>query len=413
MRDLILKLLREQTEKTNWTKEKVQSIANKYEYLHHFRNNEPKAYRAARKRGWFDEITKNLKRINKQWTKQEVLDLAKKYEFLKDFKKENPNAFEAAEYNNWLPELKTFLKVIETDWDKDIIIDLAKKFTHMNDFKKAHPKEYTRARTLKLLPTIRNFMTPQLTYWTYDSVKDVASKYTKLDDFRKNDNKAYSAAVTNGWIDEIKKLFKEYNIFWTKDMAINLAKKYDNRNEFRLNEPKAYKAVLTYKWGDEAFSHMKYLGHMYSRAVYSFEFPDKTVYVGLTLNLDRREIQHKYLSSSSPVSVYKTQSGLNPEFKIISDGYIDSKDAQNLENCILQNYRDDGWKILNKAKTGGLGCVKTIWTQDKVMSVLNKYNSYQDFKNTNRGAYSAARLKGFIQDVRDFFGYVNPRNKNK
>jgi hypothetical protein len=413
MKDLIKKILREQSDsqdKITWSKEKVQSIANQYEYLDQFRKEEPKAFRAARKRGWFDEVTKNLKRKNKQWSKEEVLNLASKYELMSDFKKDNLNAYQAATHNGWLPELSNYLKIIPKDWDKDLIINTAKKYEHMNDFKQNHPKEYVRARTLKILPIIRDFMKPQLINWTFDMVKDRAINYTKLDDFRNNEKKAYSAAITKGWIDDIKKMFTDYNILWTKDMAIDLAKRYNNRNEFRLNHPKAYKAVITNKWGDEAFKDMQYLGNMYSRAVYSFEFPDKTAYVGLTLNIDKRKIQHIHKTSNSPVAKYRNLTGQEPIFKIISNGYVESSEAQNIENCTINDYKLRGWKVLNKAKAGGLGCVRIIWTKEKVLSILPQYNSYLDFKKYNSGAYQSSLKRGFNQDVKDFYGYQG-RNK--
>ena len=44
---------------------------------------------------------------------------------------------------------------------------------------------------------------------------------------------------------------------------------------------------------DKAFAHMKVLGDRKKRMIYAYEFPDHSVYVGLTFNYDKRDKEHK------------------------------------------------------------------------------------------------------------------------
>jgi hypothetical protein len=96
-------------------------------------------------------------------------------------------------------------------------------------------------------------------------------------------------------------------------------------------------------------------------------------------------------------------SGLNPEFKIISNEYIPSEDAQNLENCTILDYREKGWKVLNKAKAGGLGFCKRKWTENTLYNILPNYTDYNDFKKNNLRAYRAAIKYKWINLVKDYY----------
>jgi hypothetical protein len=50
--------------------------------------------------------------------------------------------------------------------------------------------------------------------------------------------------------------------------------------------------------------------------------------------------------------------GVTPSHKILSNGYVDVKEAQKLEKFYVTQYRNNGWKLLNGNKTGGIGWIK-------------------------------------------------------
>ena len=149
-----------------------------------------------------------------------------------------------------------------------------------------------------------------------------------------------------------------------------------------------------------------YLGNLYKRLVYAYEFPDNTVYVGLTLSKERRNLSHTS-SPNSPVFKYIQKTGELPTMKIISDEYIDSEDAQELENCTVNDYKSKGWVVLNKAKPGGLGSCKRFWTEDKIIEIALKYTKMNDFKQLSNKAYQAARSLKILDKIRKFITPVN------
>ena len=200
----------------------------------------------------------------------------------------------------------------------------------------------------------------KFTNWTYDDAKQIASQYDNLKKFTDEQPNAANVIYRNKWNDLLTHMERGFK-WWTDDEIIQDASKYGSRSEWQKNSGSAYNAALSRGILDQATRHMKYLGNLHNRAVYVWEFPDKSVYVGLTLNLDRRKSEHNDLTNNTAVSKHIKLTGLIPEYKIISDEYINSEDAQNLENCTIEEYRGKGWKVLNIAKiVSNFGPVKVI-----------------------------------------------------
>lgn len=67
---------------------------------------------------------------------------------------------------------------------------------------------------------------------------------------------------------------------------------------------------------------------------------------------------------------------------------------------LIEDYRERGWKILNKGKAGGLGSGYRKWTRKAVLEESKKYKSPSDFEKNKPGAYNAAlimKLMGIIK----------------
>lgn len=171
------------------------------------------------------------------------------------------------------------------------------------------------------------------------------------------------------------------------------ALQYDYLPEFNKNSA-LRKAAKNCGIFDEVTKHMMKLGSMTKRLVYAFEFPDNSVYVGLTYNMDRREKQHEDRGS---VSEHFAKTKEKPTLKIISTDYIDASDAQKMEDCTIELYKTNGWKILNKAKAGSLGACRVVWSKDSVRNLTKTLSTYKEFQSY-KGAYDAAQRNGWLKD---------------
>lgn len=238
--------------------------------------------------------------------------------------------------------------------------------------------------------------------WNLENLIKVASQYKTANEFKKNSYAAYQAAHKYGYWEEVSKNFVSPLIKWTKEMVQRETEKYSTNRDFAKKSPKAYKAVVTNGWIDDIRKNFVPLGNRNKRMVYVYEFPDKSVYVGLTFDENQRKIGH---TIKGTVFNYIKKTGLKPEYKNVSLGYIPVVDAQNMEECVIEDYRFRGWRILNIAKSGGLGACERKWTKDNIKKEAKKYNSYQQFYKESPIASRVAQEQGWISEIMNENGW--------
>jgi predicted GIY-YIG superfamily endonuclease len=196
-------------------------------------------------------------------------------------------------------------------------------------------------------------------YWTKEKCIEVALMCKTKTDFKSQYGGAYMKAYRNEWLDDIcshmEQIDKPRN-YWSKAKCAEIAKCFNNKTDFRINEAGAYDTSYKNKWLDSICSHMEPIGNLYKRLIYSVEFDDKSIYIGLTCNSKRRKNEHIKGQDSKNTAAfnYKLKTGLNPIFTELTD-YLDVKEAIKIEEFYVNYYRKLGYNILNKNKTGGIG----------------------------------------------------------
>jgi len=230
------------------------------------------------------------------------------------------------------------------------------------------------------------------TIWTKQLCQKEASKYDTKGEFIRNSPSAYNKARSNGWLDEIcihMIQIKKPKEYWTKEKCQDEALKFKNRGEFSKGSVSAYSKAWEKDWLDEICQHMKYLGNKFKRCVYVYEFSDKIAYVGLTFDMNSREQQHK---KRGPVFQHSKSTQNIANLKQLTD-YIDVEDAKNKESEYVTNYLNEGWKLLNSAKTGACGGGERKWTKEKCRIEAMKYENVGDYKRNSLSYRAAVRNK--------------------
>jgi hypothetical protein len=237
--------------------------------------------------------------------------------------------------------------------------------------------------------------------WTKDNVEKEAKKYTTRNEFKKNNSSAYRAALKYGWMDDVSKHMTPVQQSWDYETVKNIASQYKTKKEFRQNNRKAYDIATYHKWLPSITKHMESLGNLYLRKIYVFEFPDKSAYIGLTLNPEQRQHQHLSLTSEDKTAVqrYIKETNLTPIFKILTDDFLPVKEAQVTEQSYIDEYAKNGWKILNKVSAGALGNRDRFYTLDMVKNEAEKYNTIKDFKRNSPKFYNAASRYNWLKDI--------------
>lgn len=138
------------------------------------------------------------------------------------------------------------------------------------------------------------------------------------------------------------------------------------------------------------------------RLIYSYEFPDEHVYVGLTCYPQKRNYFHMNCKDSQ-VHKYMNKTGFIPNRKFLTE-YIDVKNAQKQEGKWVKKYQNWGWNILNKIKTGSIGGSVVYWTKEKCKKEALKYDDRVTFAKKSTSAYISARKNKWLGDVCEHMG---------
>jgi hypothetical protein len=193
---------------------------------------------------------------------------------------------------------------------------------------------------------------------------------------------------------------------WTTDLLWNEALKYETIRDFIKNSYAAYGAALRRGIIKDITGHMTPLGNATKRLIYSYEFPDNHVYVGLTFDIGERDRQHRKKEKSA-VFQYIKNTGLSPSFKQLTPDYISAKEAKEMEDFYINQYKENGWIVLNKSKAGGLGSTNLErWSKEKIIDLSKKYKNITDFCTKERSACEAAKRFNWFQEIKSSYPII-------
>lgn len=186
------------------------------------------------------------------------------------------------------------------------------------------------------------------------------------------------------------------NFKWTKERVREVCLSCNSRKEFHTKHRRAYNAAVRNNYLDEICSHM-IVNTIPDRCVYSYEFSDNSVYIGLTYDIKNRYNRHMNDENSS-VNIHMKETKLIPLLKQLTE-FIDIEKSKEMENFYLNKYKNDGWNILNKAKTGSVGGITLIWTKEKCLEIARKCENRSEFWDNYSGAVNACKKNGWMKDV--------------
>lgn len=339
-----------------WTEERILSVAKTYEYKEDFRKNEKTVYSTALRLGILSKVTQHMKKKRNilppgYWNKERCREEALKYKHRIEFAKGSCSAYAAAQIHGWLDEI----------------------CGHMTS--KNNPKGF----------------------WTKQSCAIEALKYETRTAFKLGSPGAQLAAYKNGWLDEICRHMRTMIHHYSKQECAKEALKYQTKTEFMEKSPLYYSQAIRNGFINEICKHMKKLGNPEKRAVYVFEFADNHAYIGLTLNLERREKEHKTDKKSS-VYKYIIKSGCQPIFKPLT-GYLPKKKAAQKEDDTIIEYSKNGWFMLNKKRGGDLGSKSKKFTKKLCKRIALQYSDRTEFHKKNSYFYNYIWCRGWLDEL--------------
>ena len=242
--------------------------------------------------------------------------------------------------------------------------------------------------------------------WTYEKCLEESKKYKSRSEFYKNNNTAYNASTRNKWINDFVWLKRPvvHNKKWTYETCYEEAKKYSTRSEFEKGCGSAYAAARKNKWIDDYDWMIEGRIKLFNDkldSVYVYIFSDNTANIGRTLMKQQknRHIAHQ----NDNVGLYAKYNNLNmPNMQILEEN-LTLKEGLEREDYWLNWYKNNGYNVLNKAKTGvGSGSLGAIdngkWNYETCYQEAKKYSTRTEFNKGSSGAYKIACKNKWLND---------------
>lgn len=234
--------------------------------------------------------------------------------------------------------------------------------------------------------------------WNYELLKNEALKYNTRSDFNKNSKGAYHSAYRLKILDEIcsHMLIIVKNNYTIEEIK-NEALKYKTKFEFQKGSNSFYQYAYKKKLLNDVCKHMKIVGNKFNRFIYYITFPRiKSVYVGLTYDLDKRKKSHLTKSSNKTVR-YLLESGEKYEWMEYQQIFSQDESSK-IEKEFIKNFKQFGWNVLNKTNGGEMGGIP-FWDYKKVKKEAFKYEKRIDFQKNSPRAYEYARKNKILDEV--------------
>jgi hypothetical protein len=244
---------------------------SKYSSLTEWKNAEPNAYNAAKRKGLIEEIRLICGwKKNGYWTKDSCIEEAKKYNSIEEWEKNSIGSFVFAKKRKYIAEIRLMFgwrKIKPSGyWTKENCMAEAKKYNTIGEWRKNSDSSYTKAISNKWLDECSGHLIrlqnqrPSKT-WDKNTCFETAKLFKRPSDWAKNYSGAVASAKKNGWLDEMTAHMTKRktlpNRYWkNKENILAEAKKYNTIGEWRKNSASSYNSAKIYGWFDEASIHM-------------------------------------------------------------------------------------------------------------------------------------------------------------
>ena len=183
---------------------------------------------------------------------------------------------------------------------------------------------------------------------------------------------------------------------WTEENLVEIISQYVTRAELKKNNPPAFQSASKKGLLPKFFpnNYSKRFRHLY---VFLFH-NSNVVYVGLTCNVNERYKNHLNPDKRSSVLKYINKTNETFEFKVLTNTPLPELIAAEEECNIIDEYKLNGWTLLNRNKGGGLGNF-SIWTYEKLKELSLTYTHQKDFILNEKRAYEYAQKIRVLNNI--------------
>lgn len=384
--------------------------ALKYKTRKEFSEGCGSAYKVASKKGWLDTYTWFVD-FQKPYTYEECYEIALTCKNRHEMENKNQSAYHRAKKMGWLKDYTWFTQKKPNGYynNYDICHEEALKYNTIKEFEKGCPSGYNWAKKNGWLYEWFESQIKESGYWDiYENVYNEALKYKTLEEFSKNSPNACNHAYSHEWIYSFTWLERKQkpNGYWDiYENVYNEALKYKTVGEFQKYAAGAYDATFRHDGWIDTFTWFERAKNPFSNemdSVYAYFFTElNAVYVGRTINTNNRNKEHH---TRGTVFNFAKANNIDVPLMTILESNLSLDDGLIKEDFYVQKYRNEGWNVLNIAKTGkrsgSIGGIGHKWNKDEdIINEGKKYSSRWDFHEKNRYVYEKAKQRKLLDVI--------------
>lgn len=250
-------------------------------------------------------------------------------------------------------------------------------------------------------------------YSNYENCLSAAKNYKTWTEFHNSNRCAYDVAKKNGWLFDFFKKPKSpsnklnFSYKEIKESALQCS----SRTEFKEKFNSKYRFSLKNGLIND-FKNLNPKNINPNNWVYCYYFKDfNVVYVGRTNNIIRRDKEHKngkYIDKKNQEhrrrdAVYEFAKLHNIEVPLIQilEQNLSIIESQDKEDFYCKKFKDEGFILLNKAKTGvgvsSIGKLVKKYTYQNVYNLAKEYETINEFVKNHPSASTISYNNGWMK----------------
>lgn len=235
--------------------------------------------------------------------------------------------------------------------------------------------------------------------YTKEECKEIFSKCKNRTEFRSRYYGAYRQCKENEWLEEICPSFFDWDKPKTFEEAVERTKQYECRSDLWKDSHRLYYFIEKNGWLDKIDNLKVITEESEVHYVYVYEFPQyNTAYIGRTISIRKRHLQHLKYESCSLGKFIKTKGIENLDMPKILYEKLNAKESQEKEAEQIEEYKKNGWVVLNTAKAGSLGTISHRYTRKVCYKLAKQFKTKKEFREAYRNVYFKCLEKGWLKD---------------
>lgn len=281
-------------------------------------------------------------------------------------------------------------------WTKERCIEEAQNYSRRWELGKVQPACYKRILLMGWeAEAFAHMETPKNLAFSKEDCITEAEKYATPSEFSGGSPGHYLAALRNGWKDEVFARLTYVRQYYDEPKVTAIAAQHRTRKEFQDANQAAYHWARKNDLIDKICAHMEKPGNVYLRKVYEIRNEaTQEIYVGISCDVARRFSDH----AETGTPQVRDAIGRGAELRIVTD-LLPAEEAGSMEARLIEEYRKQGWMVLNTQEGGNLGAPYRRVTTEEILAAANSCKTRKEFRERFNSLAQAAQRWEMMEEL--------------